>query len=449
MRQVLAHELTVGLLLIAVGWSLPAAAQGFPRIAVRDGHFVEAEGGRAFAPVGVNYFRTGKADGGKVVHATFCPGFYDRTFIEKMMADLQAWGFNTVRTFQVYYVGPSGILTSPQAREISPAYLANVIHFLQQARQHGVHVIFSWDIWLPTSEWWASQPLPDEAKYDLHPAWDEAAGMNNFRFGRDSVRTRVNGILELIRAIGKVDPDLLRVVMAWELENEVVFGADRVPFSKRGGTFHFGGKDYDLASDEQTQALMDEIIVQWANVGAGAIHAADPQVLVSASVFTFAAAGRGRPGTLSRDKTGDNRIPARPLALLRSGLDYLDIHSYAWRSETESVASYLDKNLASEEWPVLSAQAKRAGKPVLVGESGVFANYLRKPPGWGIDHALGVACLREHLQGLKAHGLAGLLYWPYGSPDSTPNDETPALVCCPQYVEVLQETWGRGQERAK
>ena len=442
MRQVFPHGLTVGLLMVAVGWSwLAAEAQGFPRIAVREGRFVEADSGRTFIPVGVNYYRVGKADGGKDVHATFCPGFYDRAFVEKMMADLQAWGFNTVRTFQVYHVGPSGILTSPQAREISPAYRDNVVHFLQQARQHGVHVIFSWDIWLPPSEWWSSQALPGEAKYDLRPGWDEPAGINNFRFGLGSVRTRVNGIVELIRAIGKQDPDLLRVVMAWELENEAVFAADRAPFNKREGTFRFGGKDYDLAADEQTQALMDEIIVAWASVGAGAIHGADPQALVSASVFTFAAVGRGGPGTLSKDKTGDNRIPARPLALLRSGLDYVDMHSYAWRTDAEGVTSFLDKNLASDEWPTLSAQGRQVGKPILVGEAGVFANYLRKPPDWKIDHALGVACLREHLQGLKAHGLAGVLYWPYGSPDSTPNDETPALALFPQYVPVLQETW--------
>ena len=51
-----------------------------------------------------------------------------------MMMDLAAHGLDTVRTFQVYAVGARGILTSRSAREISPEYLANVIHFLRTAQ---------------------------------------------------------------------------------------------------------------------------------------------------------------------------------------------------------------------------------------------------------------------------------------------------------------------------
>jgi len=379
---------------------------------------------------------------GKVVHATFCPGFYDRAFVEKMMADLAAWGFNTVRTFQVYHVGEEGILASPQAREISPPYLANVIHFLQQARKHRIHVIFSWDIWSPPSEWWSSQALPGEAKCDLRPAWEDAMGANGFRFCLGAVRTRANAIVALIEALRREDPGLLPVVLAWELENEVYFVANRAPFDRHEGSFRFAGREYGLASDEDTQALMDDVVAQWANVCAGAIHKAAPEALVSAGLFTFAAVGRGGPATLSRDQTADNRVPARPLALLRSKLDYVDTHLYAWKTETTGVAGFLDKNLEAAEWEKLQAEARKLGKPILVGESGVFANYLRRPPDWlAINHDQGVACLREQVQALKDHGFAGALYWHYGNPDSTPQDENPALMLFPRYAQVLREAW--------
>lgn len=438
--------MSLGLLLMAAAGAAGAqeqpASPALPRLAVQSGHFVEKDSGRRFTPLGVNYFRTGKVKSGKVVHATFCPGFYERPYVEKMMADAAAWGFNTVRTFQSYHVGEEGILTSPEAREIAPAYLANVVHFLRQAQQHRLHVIFSWDVWMPNSVWWATQALPGEAGRDLRTEWDEAQGVNNFRFGLESVRTRANAIVALIDALRRQDPALLSTVLSWELENEVFFASDRAPFNSRKGTFRFRDRDYDLAADADTQALMDDAIVQWADLGAEAIHRADPEALVSTGVFTFAAVGRNGPGTLATDQTKDERIPARPLALLRSKLDYLDLHLYAWRAADVGVAVHLERNLRSVEWEALRTAAREAGKPILCGESGLFANYLRSPPAWAIDHTLGLACHREHQQALAAKGLAGTLYWHYGNPDSTANDENPALTLFPAYVQVLKDVWG-------
>ncbi|MHB1458400.1 MAG: glycoside hydrolase 5 family protein [Armatimonadota bacterium] len=413
----------------------------FPRIAIKSDRFVEADSGKPFIPFGANYYRVGVVSNGKSVHATFCPGQYDRAYIEKMMVDLSVWGFNTVRTFQVYHVGKDGILTSPQAREISPEYLANMLHFLRQAKKNSIHVIFSWDIWLPESEWWSNKPLKHESRYSLLPDSDEKMGINNFRISRDPVRDRVNAIVSLIEAIRREDPLLLKVVMTWELENEVYFSADREPFKTREGAYHFAGKDYLLSSDEQIQSLMDDIIIQWANIFADAIHRADKEALVSIGVFTFHAIGRGGPGSLSKDHTQDTRIPARPMALVRSKLDYIDIHLYAWKTETVGIADNLAQDLASVEWDKLTVAARKAGKPIMAGEVGIFANYLRKPPLWTIDHELGVKCLKEQLSEMKKHKIAGVLYWPYGNPDSTSNDEIPPLSLFPQYMKAMKDVW--------
>ena len=115
------YTLAVALLCGALSlWAGPTFAQSETpaRIAVRDGAFLDTGTGAAFTPLGVNYYRVGELQDGKSGHATFCPRYYDRDFIEKMMADLEGWGFNTVRTFHVYHVGEGGILSSPQARVI-------------------------------------------------------------------------------------------------------------------------------------------------------------------------------------------------------------------------------------------------------------------------------------------------------------------------------------------
>ena len=433
--------LTVSALMqpLVMGWSAPV--EGSPtRITLKDGGFVDAASGAPFMPLGVNYFRVGEVDAGKPVHATFCPGFYDRDYIERMMADVADWGLNTVRTFHAYHVGPSGILLSPEAREIAPGYLDNVVDFLQRARDHGLRVIFSWDIWLPTSEWWAGRELPGEAATDLRDDWDPAQGINGYRLHRGSVRTRANGIVALVEAIRRRDPELLKVVIAWELENEVYLSGSRAPFAGRTGRYDLAGRSYDMASDEDAQSLMDAALVQWANLCSDAIHQADPQALVSTGLFSFAAVGRGGPGTLSRDTTSDERVPGRPLALLESRLDYVDLHLYAWRSAQEGVGRYLDRNLASVEWPAVRARAQELGKPLMCGECGVFANYLRSAPDWQkINHELGAKCFRQHVEGLASHGVAGALYWAYGNPDSTAGDENPALTFHPQYARILKD----------
>lgn len=432
----------LALLIVAADSCIAQTAAPPGRIAVKDGALVVRETGEPFIPLGVNYYRVGKVDGDKVVHATFCPGFYDRPFIEKMMADVAAWGFNTVRTFHAYHVGPSGILVSRGSREIAPGYLDNVVHFLQQARAHGIHVIFSWDIWMPSADWWAETPLPGEEACDLRRDWDHAQGINGFRLHRGSVRTRANAIVALIEAIRARDPHLLPVVMAWELENEVYLSATKEPFSLREGIFQFAGRSYDLSSDDQAQELMDAVLVQWADCCAVAIRKADPEALVSTGLFSFAAVGRGGPGTRSQDQTADERIPGRPLALLRSTLDYLDLHLYAWRTPEKSVAWHLERNLDSSEWDAVRSAARELGKPLISGECGLFANYLRSAPNWQeINHELGAECFREHVEGMGRAGLAGALYWSYGNPDSTAGDENPVLTFHPQYGRILREAW--------
>jgi hypothetical protein len=112
------------------------------------------------------------------------------------------------------------------------------------------------------------------------------------------------------------------------------------------------------------------------------------------------------------------------------------------RETADTDSQFLERSLASVEWDALRATADELGKPLVCGECGVFANYLRSAPNRQlIDHELVAQCFREHVAGLKACGLVGAFYWSYGNPDSTPDDENPALLFHPQYGRVLSETW--------
>lgn len=418
---------------------LAGTAEAMDRIAIRDGRFVETGTGNPFRPLGVNYYRLGPIAEGKEGHSALSPGTYDGEFTARMMENLSRVGFNTVRTFLSNHSGPSGIVTSPGAAEINPAYLSNLVHFLRAAQTHGIRVVLCWDTWPPDCQAWAETPLPDESSY----GWAKDGAMdfklNGFRLTPKTIRTKANAILALIEALRKCAPDLLPVVLAWELENEVHFNLDQEPFLSRPGDFAFGGSKFDLTTDQGAQALMDNAVRSWANACADAIHAADAKALVSASVFTFAAVGRQGPGTWSKDQNKDMRVPARPKGLLDTRLDFVDLHLYARKTESESVTQYLQRDLATVEMPSLASEARRLGKPILIGESGIGANFMRRGPDWQtIHHDTGVELLREFHLGLAAYPFAGVLHWHYGSPDSTAKDEYPALVLFPKYGEVIK-----------
>ena len=57
--------------------------------------------------------------------------------------------FNTVSAFQSFHAGPDGIATDRNSGAINPVVLDNVLHFLRQARRHGLRFIFAWDTWMP------------------------------------------------------------------------------------------------------------------------------------------------------------------------------------------------------------------------------------------------------------------------------------------------------------
>lgn len=411
---------------------------------VRDGRFLTAGPGSPFSPLGVNFYRLAH-DPGKQLHAGFCPGSYDPAYVERMMAKVAANGLNTVRTFHSSIVGPAGVVESSDAASINPAYLANVLHFLRSARAKGVRVIFAWDIWLPDIPAWADQRLPAPWERVFPGEARPEQGVNSFRLAVRPIRTRVAEIVTLIREIRTKDPGLLPVVLSWELENEVRFAANAEPFVSRPRAFGFAGTTFDVSTDEGAQALMDAATTAWASACADAIHEEDAEALVSASVFTFEAVGRKRPGTLSHDSTRDTRIPSSPHALLQSRLDFIDIHVYAHRGPPGHVRDDARATLESVRFEDLIRDARRLGKPILAGEVGVSLNAMRRSSAATdtVDHAAGQALVEELVGAVRDAGFVGALLWHYGNPDSLPADPFPTVHLHPKYAESLGAAWSR------
>jgi len=402
------------------GLATGRATGGQARITVRDGTFVDARTGDAFTPFGVNYCVVGEFKTGKRGHATFSPSHYDREFVGTMMQDLQSWGCNTVRVFHAYVAAEDGIIKSRNATELSPEYVANFLDFLKQAQARGIRVIVSFDVWSTGCKWLSERELPVDPAYHFPlEKWDETYKRNNFQLCRTPTRERANTIIEFMRAIRKHDPKLASTILAWELENELNLTDNKPPLDGSVEKTTFGPRTFDLRDDADRQAYLDAVFVNWCDYIRAAIRHEDPDVLVSASVFTFAAVGLERPGAFTGVTRRDHRIPARPLALLDSSLDFVDIHSYVWRDldGTHDELWYLRRNMDSVEFEALRAKAAKLGKPIIVGETGVHNNYTNRP-GLSIPDRvkLGADYLHNHVRALRdTYNVAGMLFWTYGT----------------------------------
>ena len=356
-----------------------------PRIAVREGRFVQADSGAPFIPRGFNYIRLSDE-----WHSTFAPGEYDPDRSEAMFQDLHRHGFNVVRVF-IDHLAERGVVASKDATGLSPAYMANVLDFLQRAQGYRIYVIFSL-VWIPECARYAD--MAGEATPGVE-------GVNQLYLNAGHIRAKALYMADFVRAIRGRDPRLLAAVFAYEPCNEASFVADSPPFSTREGTCTPADrKTYDLASESQLQDMADAHIVLWTDTCAKAVREVDPDALVSVNVFTFRAVGRTGPGRLFTDETPDVRFPARPLALAKSSIDYLDIHLYPHDAST------LGKDLASIEFDAVKAQCRAAGKPLIMGEFGAHTHSYPT-----LDAA--VPAMKTHLADARRLGFQGFLYWTY------------------------------------
>lgn len=380
----------VGILALAVHCLVPVPvveAQGsLPRIAVRAGRFVVAATGREFRPFGFHYIRL-RSDG---AHYVFAPGLYDAARADAMLADLETHGANVVRVFfgSLGIVGPNGLDT---------VFVNNLCDFLERATRHHVYV-------LPVVDW---IPAASRYKSAADAGGNTAGGMQALFLNDARIGAKARYLTDVIAAIRRHDRRLLSTVLAYELENEACFEMSAPPFSVPAIPFEYAGRRYTMSDDSDVQALMDAATQRWAGRLVAAVRRADPQALVGASVFTYAAVGRTGPSALRRDSTPDVRVPMRPLTLAASRLSYVDVHLYAASPEG------VQRDLKSIEWERLRDACRKRGKPLLAGEFGTFR--VVHPSEAAAAYAMG-----WYLRSIAGLGFAGAIYWTYDCEEQAP-----------------------------
>jgi hypothetical protein len=373
-------------LLLSVAMISYADDSALRRIGVEDGRFVDVEAGEPFAPRGFNYIRL---HGGW--HSTFHPDQYEPHQAQRALADMAEHGFNTVRVFIDPFTG-RGTITDRQADQLSPRYIAHLCDFLSRARRHGVYAVLS-VLYLPKA---------DRYRKDFGPGPEHVGSSNRHLLDPAHIRAKAQYMADLVSAIKRTDSDLLSTVLAYETQNELHFTVTEPPFSLTEGKITAAnGKTYDASDIDQLQQLVDDMTIIQTDACVEAVKAVDRQAMVSVNVFSFAAVGRSGPAAWRSDRTGDRRSPVRPLALVRSKADYIDIHFYPFGPDT------LDRDLKSIEWPALSRQATQAGKPLIMGEFGAFKRDEYPTPEAAAD------AMASHLDRIEQLGFSGWLYWTY------------------------------------
>ncbi len=359
-----------------------------PGVVVRDGRFVIRETGELFRPVGFNYIRLFNEQR-TADHDNFSRTGYDVSEHAIMLRRLAANGFNTVRVFINFQ--PGEVIEQRDSTELSASYLDNITDFLARAKTHGVYVMLS------------MRRHPNLPRYvQLRDATDGIVTGENRRFLRSGwIRAKTRYMQDFLTEIVRRNPQALSAVFAVDIQNEVCLYPSQKPFSLTEGEFTApDGRTYDLAT--QKQELADGAAIHFVNVCADAIHEVFPGVLVNVNVFTYAAVGRSGPCDFHEDNAAwRNRIPFRPLAIVGSRADMVDVHFY-----TSTLDGY-QRDLESIEFDELKRAAKAAGKPLIVGEFGLFKSQF--------NDNFDAACRflkHEWLPALN-HDWQGWLYWTY------------------------------------
>lgn len=358
-----------------------------PRITTQNGQFVVAETGELFIPRGFQYVRI-RNNG---IHYVHTPGFYQPLAIEEMFADIAKHGFNVVRTF----LGFEGVFDEGG---IFSAFLDNLEDYMRRARKHGVYVILERRYVLPTGPYGA-------ALSDWESSFTEGIvpGPNNMRYMSMAYYEAMRRFWgDLVRAIRDRDPGLLSTVFAYELENESELRVNEAPIVNTEGVFVApDGRVFDVADEDELQALLDHCTILWANASVQAIQEVDPEALVTTSVFTYRASGRPEgPGAPRSTPYGDPRYPLRPIALAQSNLSFVDIHFYP--ESIDALGAHLD----SIEFEQVIEICNTLGKPLFVGEFGAVK------PFWP-EFKPAAEMIETVLPRLFETGFTGYCFWTY------------------------------------
>ena len=276
------------------------------------GEFYDRLSGARFVPRGNNYIRLARQQslsGGMIVyHSTFNVGLYDAEQADQALRRMHAQGYNVVRVF-VQGSCKTGCIGDP-AGGLSSDYVANLTDFLRKAKSHDIYVILTTD----------AEPGTPYYVELLDSTWSVDFG------GTNSSYLRGGGILvgqafwqDLIEELVAQDAPL-DAIFAYALRNELFFETNAAPLDRASGIVSTAdGRSYDMASEEDRQAMMDRNLVLWIDEIRAAILERDPTALVTVGFFP--------PDSPNPWASAPRFIRTYP-ALWESSIDFIDFHPY-------------------------------------------------------------------------------------------------------------------------
>ncbi len=259
--------------------------------------------------------------------------FFDRS---------KASGYNGAR---IFLEGCCQNTIGDPAGSLSPAYISNVVDFLQRARAHGIYVMI-------TSSW-----LPAFGGYGPNcPQYPQFDNVNLFKLCPGAVPDSVMFWHDFVQAlIQKSAP--MDVVFAYELDNEYFYDASAAPLTWTSGTITTAnGQTYDMGSATSRQQMMDDGLVYFNDQIRTAILAIDPTALVTIGFFV--------PQGPNPTRFGDNRVIEVYPAMANSTADFVDLHAYPIPNDLT-----LDQIVQNYGFVATGSQQQ---KPIVMAEFGGF-----------------------------------------------------------------------------
>ena len=327
--------------------------------------------GATFVPRGATYERLD--GGGEPV--TFDVGFYDPAAAVAALADLDSYGYNTVRVFLKGACATGCLGDAATSDDLSSAYVANVVDFLGKARAREIQVILVAE-GVPAGTSYADQVAAG--------ATADFAGGNVQYLTPAGVSANAAFWTALVERL-TAQPVLRETILAYELRREAYFRSDQAPLTFSSGSVSpANGQTYDLGVPAERRALMDDGLVHWADTVRAAIRAVDPTALVSLGFLW--------PQSPNAARIGDPRVSRMREVLDDSQIDFVSPRVVPGLELT------LPQYVANYELPALTA------KPVLMAEFGA-------PTASHATAVVAAEALQAWQAGSCAAGFDGWLLW--------------------------------------
>jgi hypothetical protein len=281
------------------------------RIAVRPGgtpELYDRVTGETFVARGANYVRLAQQGSAGVYHSTFNLDEYDAARAEAALQRMRAGGSSVVRVFLSGACRDNCV--GDRLRGISARYAAAVADFLRLAKANGLYVIVTVD------------GLPTETRYEAilngEPrTFVEGDNLDFLTAGGVQANASfwADFAAELLRQRAATD-----VLLAYEIRNEAHFDGRAKPFALTSGLVSTpNGRTYDMASQAQKDAMLDDGLVFWIDRVRAAIRAVDPTALVAIGFF--------EPQQPNANRSDDARLIRTRAAIRGSSVDVVDLHA--------------------------------------------------------------------------------------------------------------------------